>query len=142
MTRHIVTFALVLGVATTRIGVPREPIQEPSAQELDAIVQHAATAFRVPGLAVAVVNDGQVILTKGYGVARVGDASTVDEHTLFYTASATKAFTVLALGILADEGRFRIDDPVVKHLPEFALADKTVSDALTVRDLMAHRTGV
>jgi CubicO group peptidase (beta-lactamase class C family) len=75
-------------------------------------------------------------------VRRAGESGRVDEHTLFYTASVTKAFTVTALGITADEGRLRIDDPVVKYLPEFKLADPALASALTIRDLMAHRTGL
>lgn len=114
----------------------------PTTEEIDAIVRAAAQRFAVPGLAVAVVKDGQVVLGRGYGVREAGRSDAVDQHTLFYTASVTKAFTVTGLGILADQGKFRIDDPVVKHLPEFALADRAASDALTVRDLMAHRTGL
>jgi CubicO group peptidase (beta-lactamase class C family) len=59
----------------------------------------------VPGLAVAVVKDGEVVLTKGYGVRRLGEPAPVDAHTLFGIASNTKAFTAAALGILVDEGK-------------------------------------
>ena len=82
------------------------------------------------------------MLARGYGIRQVGRPEKVDEHTAFYIASATKAFTVTGLGILADEGKLRIDDPVVKDLPEFALGDPALARSLTVRDLMAQRTGL
>lgn len=120
------------------------PVSSPTldAAELQAFVRTAAEKFSAPGLAVAVVKDGGVLMSRGFGVRRAGEPAPVDEHTLFYTASATKAFTVTALGVLADEGRLRIDDPVVRHLPEFAVADPALTSGLTIRDLMAHRTGL
>ena len=113
-----------------------------SPDALDTLARQMVDRFDAPGVALAVVKDGQTLLTRGYGVRRRGEPAPVDDHTVFYTASVTKAFTVTALGILADQGKFRLDDPIVRHLPEFALADKALGDALTVRDLMAHRTGL
>jgi CubicO group peptidase (beta-lactamase class C family) len=89
---------------------------------------------------VAVVKDGQIIFAKGYGIRAVGASEPVDEHTPFYIASATKTFTLAAIGLLADSGKLRLDDPVTKYLPTFALGDET-SRLLTVRDLVSHRTG-
>ncbi len=120
------------------------PAQAPALtrESVESIARDLFGQFDAPGMAVAVVKDGQVLLTRGLGVRRQGEPAAVDEHTLFYTASVTKAFTVTALGILADQGKFRVDDPVVKHLPEFAIADAGHGSALTVRDLMSHRTGL
>jgi CubicO group peptidase (beta-lactamase class C family) len=103
--------------------------------DIASIAAGVFNAWDVPAAAVAVVKDGQIVLSKGYGGA-------TDDMTSFYTASVTKTFTVAALGMLADEGKLRIDDPVVKYLPEFSTADPTLSAQLTVRDLMAHRTGL
>ena len=98
--------------------------------------------FDAPGVAVAIIQNGEPVLVRGYGVRESGKGSPVDTHTTFYTASVTKAFTVTGLAILADEGKLRIDDPVQKYLPAFALADQTTAASLTVRDLMAQRTGL
>ncbi len=103
--------------------------------DIAPIVAGVFNAWDVPAAAVAVVKDGQVVLSRGYGGA-------TDDLTAFYTASVTKTFTVAALGMLADEGKLRIDDSVVKYLPEFATADAALTQQLTVRDLMAHRTGL
>jgi CubicO group peptidase (beta-lactamase class C family) len=109
---------------------------------IDAYVESARRDWRVPGLAVAVVRDGAVILARGYGVRRLGAPDTVDAHTRFAAGSITKAFTAALLGTLVDERRLAWDDPVTRHLPDFQLLDPADTRAATVRDLLAHRTGV
>jgi CubicO group peptidase (beta-lactamase class C family) len=110
--------------------------------DLDAYVARALKEFEVPGLAIAIVKDGKVVLTKGYGVRRMGEAAPVDEQTLFGIASNTKAFTAAALAILVDEGKISWDDPVTKHLPGFQMYDPYVTREMTVRDLLTHRSGL
>src|SRR5689334_2447048 len=92
-------------------------------QEFDAYVQKAQKEWNVPGLAVVVVKDGKVLLSKGYGVRELGTNDAVDSKTLFACASTTKAMTATCMGILVDEGKVSWDDPVVKHLPELQLYD-------------------
>ena len=98
--------------------------------------------WKTPGLAIAVVKDGEVVFAKGYGVRRLGAPEPVDEHTLFAVGSTTKAMTAAALGMLVDEGKLGWDDPVTKHLPWFALHDPYVTREVRVRDLLTHRAGV
>lgn len=74
---------------------------------VDAVVARTLKAFDVPGIAVAVVKDGQVVLVKGYGVCSLATKEPVDANTLFGIASCTKAFTAAALGLLVDEGKLR-----------------------------------
>lgn len=110
--------------------------------QLDAWVERTMREFDVPGIAVAIVKDGKVVATKGYGVRKLGNPARVDEHTLFGIASNTKAFTTAALAILVDEGKLSWDDPVTKHLPSFAMYDPYVTRELRVRDLVSHKTGL
>ncbi len=110
--------------------------------DLDAQVTKAMRQFEVPGLALAVVKDGRVVLARGYGVRQLGNPTPVDANTLFQIASNTKAFTTAALSMLVDEGKLRWDDPVVKYLPWFQLSDPYVTRELTVRDLLTHRSGL
>ena len=72
---------------------------------IDSLVQRSMKAFDVPGIAVAVLKDGKVIHSKGYGFRSLNTREKVDENTLFGIASNTKAFTSAALGMLADEGK-------------------------------------
>src|SRR5690606_926380 len=73
---------------------------------------------------------------------RLGETAAVDADTLFAIASNSKAFTTAALAILVDEGKLKWDDPVRKYLPEFELYDRYVSEQMTVRDLVCHRSGL
>jgi CubicO group peptidase (beta-lactamase class C family) len=108
----------------------------------DAWVLRAMQTFEVPGLALAVVKDGRVVVAKGYGVRRLGESTKVDEKTLFGIASNTKAFTATGLGLLVEEGKIAWDAPVVRYLPSFAMWDPYVTRELTVRDLLVHRSGL
>ncbi|HKQ74606.1 MAG TPA: serine hydrolase [Blastocatellia bacterium] len=129
-------FCLILSASAQGLAQTSPP------PDLDAYVERALKEFEVPGLAIAVVKDGKVVLTKGYGVRRLGEAAPVDERTLFGIASNTKAFTAAALAILADEGKISWDDPVTKHLPGFQMYDPYVTREMTIRDLLTHRSGL
>jgi len=109
---------------------------------VDQVVERARKEFDVPGIAVAIVKDGKVVHSKGYGVRRIGEAAPVTPETLFRIASNTKAFTSAALAILVDEKRIRWDDPVVQHLPAFQMYDPYVTREMTIRDLLTHRSGL
>jgi CubicO group peptidase (beta-lactamase class C family) len=109
---------------------------------LDEYVARAMQTFDVPGVAVAVVQNGQVVLAKGYGVRRMGEPAPVDAHTLFGIASNTKAFTAAALAILVDEGKLKWDDRVIDRLDWFQMYDPYVTKEITIRDLLTHRSGM
>lgn len=109
---------------------------------LDAYAAKAAKDWKVAGLAIAVVKDGKVVLSKGYGVRELGKSEPVDEHTLFAIGSTTKAMTAALVGMLVDEQKLAWDDPVIKYLPSFQLKDPAVTRELTVRDLLTHRGGL
>jgi len=116
--------------------------QPAALRDLDEYIQRAMKTFDVPGVAVAVVKDGQVVLAKGYGVRRLGESASVDPHTLFGIGSNTKAFTTASLAILADEGKLSWDDRVVDRLPGFQMYDPYVTHEMTIRDLLTHRSGL
>ncbi len=108
----------------------------------DAYIEQARQAWNVPGLAVAVVKDNQILLAKGYGVKQLGQPGAVDAETMFACASTTKAMTAVCMGILVDEGKVKWDDPVIQYLPDFQLYDPYVTRELRVRDLFLHNSGV
>ena len=112
------------------------------AQDFDSAVERARKVFDVPGMAVAVVKDGAVVLAKGYGVRKTGEAAPVTAHSLFRIASNTKAFTAAALAMLVDEGKVRWDDRVVDLMPSFQMYDPYVTREMTVTDLLVHRSGL
>ena len=109
---------------------------------LDRYIDTVLRTFNVPGISLAIVRDGKLLLAKGYGVKRTGRPERVDEHTLFPIASNTKAFTAMALAILVDEGKLKWDDPVIDHLPWFRMSDPWVTMEMTIRDLLVHHSGI
>ena len=109
---------------------------------VDAAVARTLKELNVPGIAVAVVKDGKVVLAKGYGVRSLATNEPVDANTLFGIASNSKAFTGAALGLLVDEGKLRWDDKVTDYIPEFRMSDPYVTADFTVRDLLTHRSGL
>ncbi len=114
----------------------------PDMAAFDRYVAKAAHDWNVPGLAIAVVKGDSLVFAKGYGVIEQGKPARVNEHTRFAIGSTTKAMTVTALGMLADEGKLSLDDRVIDHLPNFRLQDPWVTRELTIRDLLTHRTGL
>jgi CubicO group peptidase (beta-lactamase class C family) len=109
---------------------------------LDQVVERARKEFEVPGIAVAVVKDGNVVLAKGYGVRKLGESAPVTPQSLFPIASNTKALTTAALAMLVDEGKIRWDDRVIDHVPGFQMYDPYVTREMMVRDLLVHRSGL
>lgn len=121
---------------------PAPTAGEPDAGEGVLALEGVLAELDVPGMAVAVVQDGEIVLARGYGVRRAGEAVPVDADTLFGVASNSKAFTTAALAILVQEKVLRWDDRVTKHLPDLQMADPWVTRELTVRDLVTHRSGL
>ena len=117
----------------------RAQISQP---ELDAYVARAVKTFDVPGIAVAIVKDGRVVMAKGYGVKKLGEPAPITENTLFGIGSNTKAFTAATIATLVDEGKLSWDDNVSQKLPGFAMYDPYASHEMTVRDLLCHRSGL
>ena len=108
----------------------------------DQFVSETMKVWKVPGLAIAIVKDGKVILSKGYGFRDVEKKLKVTPKTLFAIGSCTKAFTATTMGILVDEGKLDWDKPVRAYLPAFKLKDSFASERMAPRDLVCHRSGL
>jgi len=111
-------------------------------KKLDAYYSKALKDWGIPGMSIAIVKDGKIVFSKGYGVKEIGKAEVPDENTLFAIASNSKAFTSAAIAQLVEEGKLGWNDKVRKHLPYFELYDPWVSSETTIRDLLSHRVGL
>ena len=134
----------VPGMAHTALGSQATPATG-SSVDIDAIDQFTADAldaYGVPGASIAVIHDGQPLLVKGYGVREAGTDAAVDADTAFQLASNTKPMTAFVAGTLIDEGLIGWDTPVVEVLPELRLWDEYATLNVTLRDLLAHRSGL
>jgi CubicO group peptidase (beta-lactamase class C family) len=129
-------------VAVILVGIVEAQSQAAAPADLDAYVASSMKTFNVPGIGVAIVKDGKIVVAKGYGIRKLGDPTPVDEFTLFGIGSNTKAFTTAALATLIDEGKLSWDDPVYQRLPGFVMYDPYVSHEMTIRDLLTHRSGM
>jgi CubicO group peptidase (beta-lactamase class C family) len=118
------------------------PAESLDSRAIDALVERTREFWHVPGIAVAIVRDGQVIYLKGHGVRSVTGEEKVTPDTLFPIASCTKSFTTTAMALLVDEGKMSWDDPPRKYVPYFHLSDPFVDREVTLRDLVTHRTGL
>lgn len=108
----------------------------------DDFVSQKMTEYEVPGAVVGIVEDDKVVYLKGFGVRELGKPAAVNPDTRFQIASVSKYVTGAAIGTLVDEGKLEWDTPVVNYLPGFALNDTYAGQHATLRDLLAHRTGL
>ncbi len=109
---------------------------------IDSVVNASMKSVEQAGIAVAVVQDGEVIHSKGYGIASLEKGTKVDENTLFSIASNSKAFTTASLGMLVDQGKLDWNDKVVDIIPEFRMYDPYITEHFTIVDLVTHRSGL
>ena len=119
----------------------KDPIKK-TITELDQYYEQALKDWNVPGMAIAIVKDGQVIFAKGFGVKNVNTGEAVDENSLFAIASNTKAFTSASIAMLVEEGRLSWEDKVTRFLPWFELYSPYVTHEMNISDLLSHRSGL
>lgn len=110
--------------------------------ELDAIVDQVFARYRLPGMAVGVIEDGKVVYTATRGETVSGSGQPITSDTLFKIASNSKAMTASVLARLVDAGKLRWEDPVIKYLPSFRMYDPWVTRNMQVKDLLVHNSGL
>lgn len=115
---------------------------EEKLKDLDEVVNKVLSDWKVPGVGIAIVKNGKVVLTKGYGFRDVEAKLPVTENTLFAIGSCTKAFTAMDNCILVQRGELNLDKPVINYMPNFRMYDEYVTMNMTARDLLTHRSGL
>jgi CubicO group peptidase (beta-lactamase class C family) len=113
-----------------------------SADAIMPLVQGMQGDWKVPGVALGVIQDGQILVRAGFGQRDTERHLPVTPQTVFAIGSASKAFTTMALGLLADENQLDWDRPVREYLPTFRLYDAFAGERMTPRDLVTHRSGL
>lgn len=115
-------------------------IQKLNLENIDRHLQEIVRTYKIPGLAVAIVHENEIIFESCYGDASPG--VDVSVKTPFLLGSTTKTFTALAVMKLVVRGEMKLDDPVNKYLPEFELAEPGLEEKITIRHLLHHRSGL
>ena len=118
------------------------PVQAAPPTGFEQRVEQLRKDFGVPGVTIAIVENGKVTLAHGWGVRDITTNQPVDADTIFFTGSTGKAFTNAALATLVDEGKIKWDDKVIDHMPDFRMWDPWVTREMTIRDLLVHRSGL
>lgn len=123
------------------------PAQQPAkavvpAAAFDAIFDEVFKNYRLPGLALGVIEDGKVTYVRAAGEVVEGSGDPITADTLFKIASNTKAMTAGVLARLVDAGKLHWDDPVVKWLPQFKMSDPWITREMRVQDLLIHDSGL
>jgi CubicO group peptidase (beta-lactamase class C family) len=111
-------------------------------EQIRDFINDSLALWKVQGVAVAVVRNGEILLSEGFGLRNVENQLPVTPQTLFPIASCTKAFTAMSLGLLVDAGKLTWDKPVKEYLPGLKLHDPFATERITPRDLITHRSGL
>jgi CubicO group peptidase (beta-lactamase class C family) len=130
------------GIATLVAMLAAAPLHAAPPEGFEARVESLRTATGVPGVSIAIVEQGKTTLARGFGARKLGDPAQVTADTIFPTGSTGKAVTVAALATLVDAGKIGWDDRVVDRLPGFQMYDAWVTREMTIRDLLVHRSGL
>ena len=105
-------------------------------------IEEKRAEWQVPGVAVAVVKDGETVFSQGFGKRNVEDDLPVTPETIFAIGSSSKAFTAASVAIAVEDGKLAWDKPVRDYLPNFKMKDDFASERMTPRDLLCHRSGL
>ena len=144
-TRKHFWLSLALLFALIKAGSAAVPCQDADPKHalsgLRAFISAEMEKAKLPGMAIAIVQNDRIVCAEGFGLRDVEHNLPVTTHTLFAIGSTSKSFTALAMGILNDEGKLDWDKPVRQYLPEFQMYDPVASERMTPRDLITHRAG-
>jgi CubicO group peptidase (beta-lactamase class C family) len=140
--RFVLVLLAALMLPLPVAGQASPPLAVSPLDRLDSFVTAEMQEWKVPGLAIAVVQDGQVIYSHGFGLRDVKANLPVTTKTIFAIGSISKSFTSLSMGILNDEGKLDWDKPVRNYLPDFQMFDPVAGERMTPRDLISHRVGM
>jgi CubicO group peptidase (beta-lactamase class C family) len=108
---------------------------------LDTYIKQGIKDWNIPGLAITIVHDGNVVIMKGFGVKNIESQEPVDENTKFIIASNSKLFTGTALAQLDYNKQLSLDDKIIKYFPEFKLYDNNTTSLVTIKDMLGHHLG-
>jgi CubicO group peptidase (beta-lactamase class C family) len=133
--------------ATAAASTPIPALQPADVSEavlgdFNSILTDAVAAYKVPGGAVAVVKDGQVVFSSAFGLRSIKTKKAFTDDTVFRIGAASESFTSMLVAAQVDEGLFTWDTPVVKIYPDFKLGDSALTESVTVRQLLDMSTGL
>ena len=139
---HATQPATLTGVPATQFARNASASPTLDVRAFEAMAEEMVAGGRIPGLAVAIVQNGRVLSARGYGVTDSRKGLPVDAHTVFRLASLSKSFAGAVTGILVNDGVLRWDSKLVDYVPDFRLSQPNAAQQVTVADLLSHRVGL
>ncbi len=140
-TRLATTLASLLAISSLSAQLSREAVQT-AVLRMDAVAERAMRTTGIPGMAIAVVHNDEVIFLKGYGVRKVGTSQPVTPDTVFQIASVSKPISSTIVAGLVGDGTVTWDEPLIRNLPNFRLSNPAATRNVSLRDAFSHRTGL
>jgi len=147
--KKILAIAVTIFMLQAGVVLAQEKVTKPSEAEMKKILsdfdQYASKSmadWKIPGMAIGIVQDGKLIFAKGYGVKTLGTNDPVTENTIFQIGSTSKAFTATLMAMLVDEGKIQWEDKVIDQIPDFEMYDPWVTREFQIVDLMAQHSGM
>jgi CubicO group peptidase (beta-lactamase class C family) len=120
----------------------QENKQDQTISKFEAYAEEQRKAWQIPGMAIGIIKEQEILLAKGYGQRGLDDKRPVDENTIFQIGSLSKAFTAALVAINVDKKLLKWEDKVINHYPNFRLADPWVTAEFEINDLLAQRSGL
>jgi CubicO group peptidase (beta-lactamase class C family) len=144
MIRRWCGYPLAAGAVIAAISVVSLPasLSVADVSAVDAVMLRLMSMDNVPGAALALINDGNIVLEKGYGFRDLAAQATVTTATLFNIGSISKSFTALGIAQLVDQGRVELDAPVIRYIPDLRLSDPQAAQEVTLQQLLSHTSGL
>ncbi|NQZ88644.1 MAG: serine hydrolase [Colwellia sp.] len=138
---HVVLITTAYLFASLAFALPTSTFEQKN-KNIEKSISKAMDAFQVPGMAVAIVKNNKVVMSKGFGLTQYGTKNKVNGDTLFGIASNTKAMTAALLANLVDKGELTWQTKVIDIIPEFQMPNAYVTREFTILDLLSHNSGL
>ena len=120
---------------------PTAKLDDATVAKIETLVEEIMASGQVPGAAVGIVKDGELVYAKGFGVTELGSDEPVTPDSIFHMGSVAKTPTAMAIMQLVEAGKIDLDAPLTKYLPYFTLADPDLGE-VTIRRLLSHTAGM
>jgi CubicO group peptidase (beta-lactamase class C family) len=137
--RPLAACALCIAVAVVTLATS---VSAADFSSSDALMLRLMSMHNVPGAALALIKDGSIVLEKGYGFRHLAAHAPITTATLFNIGSISKSFTALGVAQLVDEHQVDLDAPVIRYIPDLRLIDPQATQAVTLRQLLSHTSGL
>jgi CubicO group peptidase (beta-lactamase class C family) len=139
--RSFVLVGLIVLLTLTSGFVTAQESPNQIDEKVDPLIQQVMKSYDLPGLAVAIVKDNKIVYAKGFGVKNLKTKEPITTKSLFHMASVSKPFSATAIMQFVEQGKVKLDDPVVKYLPYFKINDERYK-AITIRQMLSHISGM